>query len=266
MPDDAQTPPSRACAELRVERYALSEKGTVDDALNLTEIYRAVTQLLDSGWTLPEIKRLSKFGNRFQQAGEDLVVLTVDIRYLEFIRWLVQADRITKTPPADALAFMHGEEAGVPFGPDGGPFPVSCPTVRRCPYEQSQTRLLLSVLSNGGAETAACPDVWLCLVRVQLGIGAAPADLPGNGPRTLLYGVRCADDRTQTPGGNQFSLGGVLRAFATERTPSHAGLYELLRGTRRVSHIQEAAGGTVGHVYALGLLLQKRGVDSCKNG
>jgi hypothetical protein len=66
--------------------------------------------------------------------------------------------RITKTPPADALAFMHGEEAGVPFGPDGGPFPVSCPTVRRCPYEQSQTRLLLSVLSNGGAETAACPD------------------------------------------------------------------------------------------------------------
>jgi len=64
-------------------------------ALSLTEIYRAVTQLLDAGWTLPEIKRLSRFRNRFQPTSEDLVVLTIDIRYLEFIRWLFQAGRIT---------------------------------------------------------------------------------------------------------------------------------------------------------------------------
>ncbi len=64
-------------------------------ALNVTEIYRAVTQLLDSGWTPPEIKRLSKFRNRFQPTSEDLQVLTLDTRYLEFIRWLFQAGRIT---------------------------------------------------------------------------------------------------------------------------------------------------------------------------
>jgi hypothetical protein len=64
-------------------------------ALNLTEIYRAVTQLLDSGWTLPEIKRLSTFRNRFQSTSEDLQVLTPDARYLEFIRYLFQAGRIT---------------------------------------------------------------------------------------------------------------------------------------------------------------------------
>ncbi len=61
--------------------------------LNPAEIFRAVTKLLDSGWTIPEIERLSRFRTRFQQTSED--VLTVDIRRLEFIRWLVQASRIT---------------------------------------------------------------------------------------------------------------------------------------------------------------------------
>ena len=61
--------------------------------LNLAEIFRAVTKLLDSGWTIPEIERLSRFRIRFQHTSED--VLAVDIRRLEFIRWLVQASRIT---------------------------------------------------------------------------------------------------------------------------------------------------------------------------
>lgn len=61
--------------------------------LNLAEIFRAVTKLLDSGWTIPEIERLSRFRAGFQQTSED--ELTVDIRRLEFIRWLVQASRIT---------------------------------------------------------------------------------------------------------------------------------------------------------------------------
>ena len=63
--------------------------------LNLTEIYRAVTKLLDSGWTIPGIERLSKFRNRFQQTSLDLSDLTADIRHLEIIRWLVQVGRIT---------------------------------------------------------------------------------------------------------------------------------------------------------------------------
>jgi hypothetical protein len=61
--------------------------------LSLGELFRAVTKLLDAGWTIPEIERLSRFRNRFQHTSED--VLTVDIRYLEFIRWLVQSSRIT---------------------------------------------------------------------------------------------------------------------------------------------------------------------------
>ena len=47
--------------------------------LNLTEIYRAVTKLLDLGWTIPGIERLSKFRNRFQHTSLDLSDLTADI-------------------------------------------------------------------------------------------------------------------------------------------------------------------------------------------
>ena len=63
--------------------------------LNLTEIYRSVSRLLDTGWTILEIKRLSQFRNSFQQLSEDLPDLTSGIRRLEFIRWLVQTGKLS---------------------------------------------------------------------------------------------------------------------------------------------------------------------------
>ena len=65
-------------------------------SLNLTEIYRAVVQLLDSGWSLPGIERLTKLRNRFQHTSEDFPALSVDLLHLEFIRWLVQRGRMTE--------------------------------------------------------------------------------------------------------------------------------------------------------------------------
>jgi hypothetical protein len=62
--------------------------------MNLTEIYRAVTRLLDTGWTIPEIERLSKFRSRFEQTRDDLPDFNLDMRHLEFIRWLVQTVRL----------------------------------------------------------------------------------------------------------------------------------------------------------------------------
>jgi len=63
--------------------------------MNLAEIYRAVTQLLDTGWTIPEIERLNRFANRFQLTSEDLPDFNLNIRRLEFIRWLVQAGKLS---------------------------------------------------------------------------------------------------------------------------------------------------------------------------
>jgi hypothetical protein len=62
--------------------------------MNLAEIYRAVTRLLDTGWTIPEIERLSQFRSRFQQTKDDLPDFNFDIRHLEFIRWLIQTGRL----------------------------------------------------------------------------------------------------------------------------------------------------------------------------
>ena len=63
--------------------------------MNLAEIYRAVTRLLDSGWTVPEIERISHFRSRYQQTKEDLPDFKVEIRRLEFIRWLVQTGKLS---------------------------------------------------------------------------------------------------------------------------------------------------------------------------
>ncbi len=65
--------------------------------MNLAQIYRSVSRLLDTGWTIPEIERLSQFRVSFQQSSEDLpdFNLNLDIRRLEFIRWMVQTGRIT---------------------------------------------------------------------------------------------------------------------------------------------------------------------------
>ena len=54
--------------------------------MNLAEIYRAVTRLLDLGWTVPEIERISHFRSSYQQTREDLPDFNLDIRHLEFIR------------------------------------------------------------------------------------------------------------------------------------------------------------------------------------
>ena len=63
--------------------------------MNLAEIYWAVTQLLDTGWTIPEIEQLNRFANRFQLTSEDLPDLNLDLRHLEFIRWLVQTGKLS---------------------------------------------------------------------------------------------------------------------------------------------------------------------------
>jgi hypothetical protein len=62
--------------------------------MNLKEIYRAVTRLLDTGWTIPEIERLSQFRSRYEQTSEDLPELNLDMRHLEFIRWLIQTGKL----------------------------------------------------------------------------------------------------------------------------------------------------------------------------
>jgi len=63
--------------------------------MNLTEFYQACERLIDTGWTISEIKRLCHFRDRFQQTSEDLPDLNLDIRRLEFIRWLVQAGKLS---------------------------------------------------------------------------------------------------------------------------------------------------------------------------
>ena len=65
--------------------------------MNLSEIYQAVTRLLDAGFTIPQIESLSQFRNSFQQASGDLPDpnLYLDPRRLEFIRWMVQTGRIS---------------------------------------------------------------------------------------------------------------------------------------------------------------------------
>ena len=65
--------------------------------MNLSQMYRAVTRLLDAGLTIPEIERLSQFRKNFQQTSEDLpdTTLHLDLHHLEFIRWLVQTGRIS---------------------------------------------------------------------------------------------------------------------------------------------------------------------------
>lgn len=64
--------------------------------MNLIEIYRAVTRLLNTGWTVPEIERLSHFRNRFQQKSEDLQDFNLDIKHMEFIRWLFQTGKLSE--------------------------------------------------------------------------------------------------------------------------------------------------------------------------
>jgi hypothetical protein len=63
--------------------------------MNLTEFYQSCERLLDTGWTIPEIKRLCHFRDRFQQTSKDLLDLNLDIRHLGFIQWLVQTGKLS---------------------------------------------------------------------------------------------------------------------------------------------------------------------------
>jgi hypothetical protein len=63
--------------------------------MNLTEFYQTCERLIDIGWTIPELKRLCHFQDRFEQTSMDLPDLNLDIQHLEFIRWLVQTGKIT---------------------------------------------------------------------------------------------------------------------------------------------------------------------------
>ncbi len=63
--------------------------------MNLTEFYQACVRLIDTGWTIQQIERLCRFRDGFQQTDMDLPDFTLDIRHLEFFRWLVQTGRIT---------------------------------------------------------------------------------------------------------------------------------------------------------------------------
>ena len=64
--------------------------------MNLKEIYRAVSRLLDAGWTIPEIEQLNHFRNRFQQTDVDVADLNLDVQHLEFIRWLLQTGKLSE--------------------------------------------------------------------------------------------------------------------------------------------------------------------------
>ncbi len=63
--------------------------------MNLAEMYRVVTKLLDTGWSVPEIERLSYFRSRYEQTKDDLPDLNLEMRHLEFIRWLIQKGKLS---------------------------------------------------------------------------------------------------------------------------------------------------------------------------
>ena len=61
---------------------------------NPTEFYQACDWLIACGWTIWEIERLNFFRERYKQTSMDLPDLTLDVRHLEFIRWLVQTGKL----------------------------------------------------------------------------------------------------------------------------------------------------------------------------
>ena len=144
--------------------------------------------------------------------------------------------------------------------------PVSTSCERRALYEQSQTRLSLSLLSHGRAETAARPHVWLLPICLQLGACIAPADVSADWAGFGLSGPGRTDDRAPTPGTNRLSFRCGLCTAATERAAPHAGLHQLLRGARRFPHLQEAARAAIGHLYPLRVFLQRRQPRACQDG
>jgi hypothetical protein len=63
--------------------------------MNPTEFYQACDRLIASGWTIWEIERLNFFRERYKQTSMDLLDLALDVRHLEFMRWLVQTGKLS---------------------------------------------------------------------------------------------------------------------------------------------------------------------------
>jgi hypothetical protein len=63
--------------------------------MNPTEFYEACDRLIETGWTIPELERLCHFRDSFKQTSMDLPDFTLDIRQLEFVRWLVQTGKLS---------------------------------------------------------------------------------------------------------------------------------------------------------------------------
>lgn len=61
--------------------------------MDLTAFYQACEQLLNAGWKTSEIDRLCHFRDSYVQTRLDQADL--DIRHLEFIRWLVLTGRLS---------------------------------------------------------------------------------------------------------------------------------------------------------------------------
>lgn len=61
--------------------------------MDLTAFYQACEKLLNAGWKPSEIEQLCEFRDAYEQTRLDQAEL--DIRRLEFIRWLVFTGRIS---------------------------------------------------------------------------------------------------------------------------------------------------------------------------
>lgn len=68
--------------------YCSQEEGVMDDKA----LIQARERLLRAGWKLSEINRLCRFLKAYVQTSLDQADL--DIRHLEFIRWLVLTGRL----------------------------------------------------------------------------------------------------------------------------------------------------------------------------
>ena len=61
--------------------------------MDLTAFYQSCEKLLNAGWKPSEIERLYQFRDKYVQTRLDQADL--DIRHLEFIRWLVLTGRLS---------------------------------------------------------------------------------------------------------------------------------------------------------------------------
>ncbi len=61
--------------------------------MDMTAFYKACEKLINAGWKPSEIERLYRFRDNYVQMPLDQAEL--DIRHLEFIRWLILTGRLS---------------------------------------------------------------------------------------------------------------------------------------------------------------------------